>query len=180
VATLWGTFEHAAGPLHVGLIVAAVVGLDAVVARVRAWRNWPRSNSWLAPAALALATLPITSLALVGAAHAALVDAGRINQIAQAMPGQPLWPWPAPAITDRPVWLSQARGWSAVALPDESVASIEQLARDFQAPFVVLTKPRGAFPAALRTAEAAACFAELNIPGLPSGSAVFTVKEACR
>jgi hypothetical protein len=180
VATLWGTFEHAAGPLHVGLIVAAVVGMDAFVARVRSWRRWPRSNSWLAPAALALATLPITSLALVGAAHAAFVDAQRINQIAQAMPGQPLWPWPAPAVTDRPIWLSHARGWSAIALPDESVESIRQLARDFQAPFVVLTEPRGALPAALRTPEGAACFDELFIPGLPPGSAVFTVKEACR
>lgn len=180
VATLWGTFQHAAGPLHAGLIVAAVAGMDAFVARVRAWRSWPRSNSWLAAAALALATLPITSLALVGAAHAALTDAVRINQIAQAIPGQPLWPWPAPLITDRPIGLSGARQQSAIALPDEPVIAILQLARDFQAPLVVVTEPRGSFPQVLRGADAVGCFDELDVPGMPAGSAVFAVNEACR
>jgi hypothetical protein len=173
VATLWGTFEHAAGPLHVGLIVAAVVGLDAFVARIRVWRSWPRSNSWLAPAALALATIPITSLALVGAANAALTDSAHIQSVAAALPGGA-----EPVITDRPIWLSSATGRPALALPDEAVGSITQLARDFNAGLVVVTEPRGAFPGVLRSAEAAACFVE--VPGMPSESAAFTVNEACR
>jgi hypothetical protein len=173
VATLWGTFEHAAGPLHVGLIVAAVVGLDACVARVRAWRSWPRSNSWLAPAALALATLPIVSLALVGAAHAALTDSAHIRSVAGALPAGA-----EPVITDRPIWISNATGRPALALPDESVDSIAQLARDFHAGLVVVTEPRGDFPGALRSTEAARCFVEM--PGMPAGSAAFTVIEACR
>lgn len=175
VATLWGTFEHAAGPLHVGLIVAAAVGMDAFVARVRAWRSWPRSNSWLAPAALGLATLPIVTLALVGAAHAALTDAARIQSLSGVLPTDP-----GPIITDRPVWISHSLGRSALALPDESLASVEQLARDFKASAVIVTEPRGAFPAALRQPAAAACFTELTLPGLPMDSTVFRVREACR
>lgn len=175
VATLWGTFEHAAGPLHVALIVAAVIGMDAFVARVRAWRAWPRSNSWLAPAALALAALPIVALALVGAAHAALTDAARMRSLAAALPAGT-----APIVTDRPVWLSDATGRPALALPDEPLSAIEQLVNRFDASFVVVTEPRGDFPAALRQPSATVCFVELILPGLPPESAVFTVNEACR
>jgi hypothetical protein len=176
VATLWGTFEHAAGPMHVALIVAAVIGMDAFVNRVRAWRSWPRSNSWLAPAALALATLPICALALVGAAHASGLDAQRIDQISAALP-----PYNgAPIITDRPVWLSEATGRSAIALPDEPIESLTRLAADFHAAAIVVTEPRGDYPAVLRTPAATACFSELSNPGLPAQSAVFIVHEACR
>jgi hypothetical protein len=175
VATLWGTFEHAAGPLHVGLIVAAVVGMDAFVARVRTWRAWPRSNSWLAPAALALATLPITSLALVGAAHAARTDAARIQGFVGVLPTDP-----GAIVTDRPVWLSRALNRPALALPDESVNSIEQLVKEFHAVAIIVTEPRGDLPAALRTPEAQGCFGEVLGPAVPDGSAVFVVRMACR
>lgn len=175
VATLWGTFAHAAGPLHVGLIVAAVVGMDAFVARVRAWRSWPRSNSWLAPAALALATLPITSLALVGAAHAAIKDAAHIQGFVGVLPTDP-----GVIVTDRPVWLSRALGRPALVLPDEPLASIEQLVNDFHAVAIVVTEPRGDLPEALRTPAAQECFGEVVGPSVPEGSAVFTVRLACR
>ncbi|HUP83528.1 MAG TPA: glycosyltransferase family 39 protein [Candidatus Limnocylindria bacterium] len=175
VATLWGTFEHAAGPLHIGLIVAAVVGVDAFVARVRAWRAWPRSNSWLAPAALALATLPIVSLALVGAAHAALTDARRIEGFVGVLPTDP-----GTIVTDRPIWLSRALGRSALALPDESIESIEKLVADFHAVAVIVTESRGDLPAALRTPEGQQCFGEVLGPAVPTGSAVFVVRLDCR
>ena len=37
---MWGTFLHAAGPLLVGLTVAAMLGADAAIARVAATRGW--------------------------------------------------------------------------------------------------------------------------------------------
>ncbi|MEA2677552.1 MAG: hypothetical protein QOJ81_1693 [Chloroflexota bacterium] len=175
VATLWGTFEHAAGPLHVGLIVAAVIGMDAFVARVRAWRSWPRSNSWLAPAALSLATLPIVALALVGAAHAALTDSQRIQSFSGVLPTDP-----GTIVTDRPVWLSRSLGRPALALPDESLGPIEQLVRDFHAVAIIVTEPRGNLPNVLRVPPAQQCFGEVLGPAVPDGSAVFVVKEACR
>jgi hypothetical protein len=182
VATLWGTFEHAAGPLHIGLIVAACIGADAFVARIRAWRNWPRANAWLAPAALALIGLPIAALALAGAASSANADARRISLISTAQLPDTLacGACAGPFITDRPVWLSDATGHPAIALPDEPISSIVQLARDFHASLVVVTEPRGNLPAELRTPDAAACFIELNVPRLPLGSAIFAVNEACQ
>ena len=182
VATQWGTFEHAAGPLQVGLVVVALIGADAFVARVREWRNWPRANSWLAPAGLALIGLPIAALALAGAAANANQDAQRFNQIAQA-------DWPAvlacggcdgPYISDRPIWLSDAAHHSVIALPDEPVDSIAQLARDFHASYLVVTEPRRNLPAELRAPDAQACFIEQHLTGLPAESAVFAVAEACR
>jgi len=115
------------------------------------------------------------AIALAGAAHAALTDATRIRSVAAVLPAGP-----APIVTDRPVWLSSTTGRAAVALPDEPLSALEQLVDRFNAGAVVLTEPRGAFPAALRAPDAAACFTELFLPGMPSDSAVFTVNEACQ
>ena len=86
VATLWGTFEHAAGPLLVGLAVAGLLGADAFVAAVVRWRNWPRTNAWLAPLAIIALTLPLTGLALVGASRQAETERRAIAQVADALP----------------------------------------------------------------------------------------------
>ncbi len=183
VATLWGTFEHAAGPLHVGLVVAALIGADAFVARVRGWRSWPRANAWLAPAGLAFIGLPIAALTLAGAAANASADAQRISVLAQTLPvalEQAGVPADAPLISDHPIWLSEAMRRPAIALPDEPIDSLVRLARDFDAATIVVTEPRGDLPGALRDPAAAACVTELAVPGLSSDSAAFLVSEACR
>ena len=59
IATLWGTFEHASGPLLVGLIVAALLGGDALVAWIQARRGWQRNNTWLAPFAVLALAVPL-------------------------------------------------------------------------------------------------------------------------
>jgi hypothetical protein len=64
VASLWGTFRHAAGPLIVGLTVAAVLFADRAVDGMRRRRAWQRRNAWLAPLALALLVVPVTLLQL--------------------------------------------------------------------------------------------------------------------
>jgi hypothetical protein len=153
------------------------------VARVRQWRNWPRANAWLAPVGLALVGLPICVLALAGAASSANADARRINDIAEVLPAALVHagvPPAAPLIADRPVWLSDALATPVIALPDEPAGAIAQLARDFNAAAVVMTEPRGSLPGALRSPAGAACFTELIVPGMPAGSAVFVIGEACR
>ena len=50
VATTWGTFLHAAGPVHVLLVIAALVGLDRLIAAVGRRRAWTNPVAWLAPA----------------------------------------------------------------------------------------------------------------------------------
>ena len=183
VATLWGTFEHAAGPLLVGLAVAGLLGADAFVAAVVRWRNWPRTNSWLAPLAIIALTLPLTGLALFGASRQAETERRAIAQVADALPAvlAALAVGDAgPLISDRPIWLSDATGRSAIALPDESPASILQLAAAFDAPAVVLLEARGRYPAALRELDAAACFTEMpvNTRDAPSAT-VFMIEPEC-
>jgi len=184
VATLWGTFEHAAGPLVIGLIVAAAVGADAFVARVRSWRNWPRSNAWLAPAALILVTLPLTALQVSAADMQASNRERLITQIAESVPValetagvDPR----APLIGDRPVWLSGAMDRPMIVLPDEPAADVLRLATDFGAQAVIISEARGIHPAALRSDGAgAACFLELTAADLPAGTAVFRLVDGCR
>ena len=195
VATLWGTFEHAAGPLLVALIVVAAVGADAFVARVRAWRNWPRSNAWLAPATLVALTVPLTLLQITAGAANARAEQGRFAELAASVPQilsaagvQP----ETPVISDRPVWLSEALGRPAIALPDEPTDAVLRLARDFGAQAVVVVEQRGRHPGAL--ARASACFAEVPSvlrPGEAAAQAggassqvgrarIFVIEEACR
>ena len=59
VATLWGTFAHASGPLLMGLIVATVLGVDAVMTRISIARHWERINVIVGPVALLALAIPI-------------------------------------------------------------------------------------------------------------------------
>ncbi|HYI21971.1 MAG TPA: hypothetical protein VEX62_04960, partial [Candidatus Limnocylindrales bacterium] len=183
VATLWGTFEHAAGPLLVGLAVAGLLGVDAFVAAVVRWRNWPRTNSWLAPLAIIALTLPLTGLALLGASRQAETERRAIVQVADALPAalaQLGVEDSGPLISDRPIWLSDATGRSAIALPDEPPQSVLQLAAAFDAPAVVVLESRGRYPAALRELDAATCFTEMPLSTADAQSAtVFKIAPEC-
>jgi hypothetical protein len=180
VATLWGTFEHAAGPLITAMVVLAALGSDALVARVRAWRGWPRSNAWLAPAALIALALPLTVVQVSTAAAQARGEQQRFAELAAAVPvaldGAGVDP-AAPIITDRPLWLSDALGRPALALPDEPADSVATLASRFGAEVVVVVEQRGRHPAAL--AAEPECFPELDLgPGVDAR--LFVIQEACR
>ena len=125
VATLWGTFSHAAGPLLVGLLVAAVLGLDEVIERVGRRRGWQRNNAWLAPCALIALTLPITLLQVSGAARQSRDESQVISQLASTLPAAldaAHVPARSPVITNRPIWLSDALGRSTLALPARAAA----------------------------------------------------------
>ena len=185
VATLWGTFEHAAGPLLVALAILAALGGDAIVARLRAWRSWPRSNAWLAPAALLALTIPLAGLQVTFAANQADARQRQLAAVSTDVP--PLLGAAAsttqPLITDHPVWLADALGRPAVALPDEPPSSVLRLALEFDAPAVVILDARGLYPSALRSAEAAQCFMEMTpqvaIAEAPE-TTIFLINEACR
>jgi hypothetical protein len=181
VASLWGTFEHAAGPLVVGLAVAAVVGLDRAVQAVGRRRRWQHSNAWLAPLALAALSLPLTLLLLAGLSAEARAQADRYDRLATALRSMPaLIEDGVPIVTDHPVWLSDAIGRPAIALPAEPPASVGELAALMGARLLVVIDERGPYPAAIRSPAGAACFAEQAVAGLPSGSVVASVREECR
>ena len=85
VATLWGTFLHASGPLLVALIVASTLGADAFMARVSRARRWPQVNVIVGPAALLALALPVAAVQL-----AAVVDSARsMERRLAAVAGRP-------------------------------------------------------------------------------------------
>ena len=50
VSTTWGTFLHAAGAIHVLLVVSALLVLDALIGWVGKRRGWTNPVAWLGPA----------------------------------------------------------------------------------------------------------------------------------
>jgi hypothetical protein len=156
VATRWGTFLHAAGPLLVGLVVAAALGGDALMARVSARRRWPRENVIVAPIALLAVVVPLLALQLLVIARSAQRLEARLSAVAtdvrravlaavadgQDGPGTPAGRTARPVlITDHPMWLAAATGLPAIALPDESASDVADLARAFGAAWIVLLDP---------------------------------------
>jgi len=177
VATQWGTFEHAAGPLLVGLIVASVLGGDAFVAWLVRRRHWQRENGWMAPAALIALTLPLALLQWSSAAREAQSDHRTIARLADSLPAELAAAGvdsSAPIITDRPIWLSDATGRPTLALSDEPVDTLLALASRFGAGAVVVVEQRGDYPQILQT-SGSTCFKPLSA----AGAAVFAIDGGC-
>jgi hypothetical protein len=175
VATLWGTFEHASGPLLVGLIVAAVVGADWFVAWLVKRRDWQRQNAWMAPAALLALTIPICVFQLVSASRQAVTDGRTIAAVADFVIDAPV-DSAAPVITDRPIWLSDVLARPTLALPAEPTSTVLALAQRFGAQSVVVVEERGAYPEALRAQPD--CFTEVQ-PGHSEAASVFVINLEC-
>jgi hypothetical protein len=132
VATTWGTFLHAAGPAHVLLIVTALLGLDAAIARVGSLRGWTRPIAWLG-ATLTVAGATLFSAALLPSFGGGSRDtAARYVALASEMAaaGLPLQAL-GPVITDYPIWLAETSGVPGLALPDEPPVAVLDLAAAF-------------------------------------------------
>jgi hypothetical protein len=63
----------------------------------------------------------------------------------------------APVIANHPIWLAEVHRVSALALPDEPVASVVDLARTFGAQVVILDGDHGGWPGRLASDPDASC-----------------------
>lgn len=162
VATLWGTFLHASGPLLVGLGVVAAMGGDALLARISATRRWEKPNVAIAPIALLSATLLLAGLQVTIVAGQADSKQQRFESVAASL-GAALASErserPFTFITDHPMWLAGATDDYAVALPDEDIGSLLELGKVFDTPYIVAIDERGRHPEALLADEARPCLA---------------------
>ncbi len=180
VATMWGTFQHAASPLLVGLIVATMLGVDGAVARLAHARSWPRANALLAPLGVLAIVMPFGLLQVSVVGRQATAQEARIDAVVAAI--APLAEVAelgsdhrAPArhaalISDHPVWLAEAL--RVVALPDESAVDVSRLGADFGTDLVVVLDERGRYPALWLRDSASACLAvpppPLETPTVPA------------
>ena len=181
VATLWGTFAHAAGPLFVGLTVLAVLGTDAFVARIRQWRHWSRANLWLAPAALVALSVPMTVFQLAVTGQLARDSQQQVAAAATVVRAVVTLDVTRPVISDRPIRLSDALGGPAIELPDESAQSVLALARTFGATTIVIVDTQERNPAGL-IAEAPNCFTPQPTTSMAGAEylSVLTISEDCQ
>jgi hypothetical protein len=132
VATTWGTFLHAAGPVHVLLVISSLVGLDRLIAAIGDRRRWTRPVAWLAPALTmsGAALFAAVFLPAFGLGSRETADRYRALDEQLAAAGMPLATL-GPVITDFPIWMAMTSGGAALALPDEPPSSVLDLARSF-------------------------------------------------
>jgi hypothetical protein len=145
-ATQWGTFLHAAGPVHVLLVVSAVLALDAGIARLGRRMGWTNPIAWLGTA-LGVGTSLLFSIALLpsfGAGSHGTQDLYVELGARMAAIGRPLDKTAGPVITNFPIWMAEAERISSLALPDEPPEDVLDLARHFPGThLVVLISPEG-------------------------------------
>ena len=184
VSTTWGTFLHAAGPVHVLLIVGCLAGLDAVIARVGRWRGWTNPVAWLGPT-LTIAISALFSLSLASYGAQARDVQARFVALGPALTaaGVSAADQAAPVITDFPIWYAEATRRPALALPDESPADVLGLAGRFGARLLILgPDPRGSWPAILASGGPdAACFQSvpLGTAGSPPADGTRAYRIRC-
>lgn len=184
VATLWGTFQHASGPLLVALIVAAALGADALVARLSTLRRWQQPNIILGPIALVAVTALLGYYQLGLVAKQSSDQRARFGELAAGITAhaeEQGLEVPSTLITDHPMWLADALDHQAIALPDEELASVMALSREFEAPWVVVVDERGRYPAALLDRGATGCLAgdAVRIPAASSAAWLFRLANDC-
>jgi hypothetical protein len=182
VATTWGTFLHAAGPAHVLLVISALVALDRLIAAVGRRRGWTKPVAWLAPTLTIAGALLFTTVVFPSFGGNSRAVANRFTALDQQMAaaGVPLQD-AGPVITDFPIWLSEATGAQALALPAETPDQVLDLARFFDAHLLIIGEgDRGGWPAVLDTgAPGARCFRRIQLLS-PTDTALATALDDTR
>jgi hypothetical protein len=179
VSTTWGTFLHAAGAIHVLLVVSALLVLDGFIGWVGRRRGWTRPVAWLGPAFAVAGSLLFSTVLLAADGRAARGQADEYAGLAAAFSsvtpdgkGIDLDAEPGPVITDFPIWFAEATRHPALALPNEPIASVLDLARSFDPParlLVVDANNAGRYPAAILDGEEGAeCFVPIEMPAVPA------------
>lgn len=166
VATLSGTYLHAAGSGLVLAVVCCVAALDQLVVRIGRIRHWTRPVAWLGPALALASAVPLCFVSVTEIAHQATDTSARYAALPAAMAraGVPLDD-SAPVITDAPIWLAESAHVRTLALPDESPASVLNLADRFGAKLLVVgDEANRDWPGVLsRGGAAAECFREVPL-----------------
>jgi hypothetical protein len=167
-ATQWGTFLHAAGAVHVLLVISAMLALDAGIARLGARMGWTRPVSWLGPA-LGIFGSALFSVALLSSFGAGSRTTQTLYaELARRMAavGHPLDATAGPVITNFPIWMAETQRIPSLALPNEPPADVLDLASTFPGThLLVLINPEGShWPADLAAgAPGSECFQPLDL-----------------
>jgi hypothetical protein len=167
-ATQWGTFLHAAAPVHVLLVISGLLVLDASIAALGRRLGWTKPIAWLGPA-FGIFTSVLFSIVLLGSFGAGSRTTATLYQelaTRMAASGHPLDASAGPVITNFPIWMAETRRIPSLALPDEPPADVLSLANYFaNTHLLVLIEPEGKhWPADLDSgAPGSECFRPLDL-----------------
>ena len=164
-----------------GGLAAAGTWLRRIVDWLIGWvgrlRGWTKPVAWLGPAFAIAGSLLFTSSQLLGDGQAARAQQQRYAAIVAAFSGVAadgsgvdLAAEPGPVITDFPIWFAEETRHHAIALPNEPIQSVLDLAGSFDPParlLVVESDNGGVYPAAiLAGGPGAECFVPVPLPDL--------------
>ena len=176
VATTWGTFLHAAGPVQVLIVLSALLALDAGIARLGRRLGWTNPVAWLGPALGIFGSALFSVVLLSGFGGGARETAAQFAELERRMAaiGHPLDATAGPVLTNYPIWLAETSRIPSLALPDESPSDVLDLARDpaFAGTRLVILVggEHGRWPDVLDTdVPDADCFRELDLGPGPAG-----------
>jgi hypothetical protein len=146
VATTWGTFLHAAGPVHVLIVLSALSAIDAALTALGRRLGWTKEVGWLG-ATMGVAASLLFSVVLLAGFAAGSRDTARLYAELTARMASADRPLDAPGIrlmSNFPIWVAETQRASTLALPDEPPTDVLDLAGTFPGTrYLILTRPEG-------------------------------------
>jgi hypothetical protein len=167
-ATQWGTFLHAAGPVHALLVISAVLAIDALAVRLGRRMGWTKSVAWVGMVGSVAASILFSVALLPGFGTSSHATAATYAELGERMAaaGHPLDQPGLRLMSNFPIWVAETQRVSTLALPDEPPMDVLDLAATFDGTrYLILTSPEGThWPADLENgAPGAECFAPIDL-----------------
>jgi hypothetical protein len=188
-ATQWGTFLHAAGPVHALIVLTGILGIDAAMARLGRSAGWTKEVTWVGVVGGVAASVLFSAALLPSFGSGSRDTAARYAELGPRMAsaGHPVDRPGIHLMSNFPIWVAETQRIPTLALPDEPPADVLDLASRFEPTrYLILSDPEGKhWPADLKAGSPGAeCFSPIDLgayagPG-PDPLAKTTVYEiAC-
>ena len=167
-ATQWGTFLHAAAPVHVLLVLSGILALDAAGAWLGQRMHWERTVTWVGALGSVAVSLMFSAVLLPSYGQGSRDTARHFEELGARMAaiGHPLDRSAGPVISNFPIWMAETQRVDSLGLPDEPPADVLDLAAHFDGTkLLVLVGTAGShWPADLRSGQPGAdCFKPLDL-----------------
>jgi hypothetical protein len=145
-ATQWGTFLHAAGPVHVLIVLSALLAIDAGIARLGGRLGWTKQVTWVGAVGSVAACLLFSVALLPSFGRGSETTMARYEELGPRMAeaGHPVDEPGIRLMSNFPIWVAESLRVPTLALPDEPPADVLDLVSTVGgARYLVLSEPEG-------------------------------------
>jgi hypothetical protein len=173
-ATQWGTFLHAAGPVHGLVVLSAILAIDAGLERLGRRLAWSKAVGWVGAVGAVAVSLLFSAVLLPSFGSGSRATASTYEQLGARMreAGHPLDEPGLRIISNFPIWVAETQRVPSLALPDEPPEDVLDLAATFPGTrYLILTSAAGKhWPADLGSGlPGADCFAPVQLAPYAGG-----------